>query len=197
MLAGLAGALYVPQVGIINPGEFAPLNSIEVVIWVAVGGTPKSVVRATSTRPARAASLSARRQAPRELWRNHHRHAHPRLGDVELPGDPDPVVQFDDADAERVKAIERTTNHDVKAVEYFLKERFAELGLEAFGEFVHFGLTSQDVNNTAVPLSLKEAWKEVLEPETASLVSALEERAEEWKDVAMLARTHGQPASPG
>lgn len=99
-------------------------------------------------------------------------------------------------DAQAVKAIEKTTNHDVKAVEYFIKERLEGLGLDSIKEFVHFGLTSQDVNNTAVPLSLKEAWEDVLEPLWAQVLRTLEARAREWKDVPMLARTHGQPASP-
>jgi adenylosuccinate lyase len=99
-------------------------------------------------------------------------------------------------DAQAVKAIEKTTNHDVKAVEYFIKERLESLGLDSIKEFVHFGLTSQDVNNTAVPLSLKEAWEDVLEPLWAQVLRTLEARAREWKDVPMLARTHGQPASP-
>jgi adenylosuccinate lyase len=104
--------------------------------------------------------------------------------------------RFSVADAERVKAIEGVTNHDVKAVEYFLKERFDELGLAPFKEFIHFGLTSQDINNTAVPLSLKEAISEVIEPALLSATGVLEARAREWKTVPMLARTHGQPASP-
>ena len=99
-------------------------------------------------------------------------------------------------DAARVKAIEKVTNHDVKAVEYFLKERFDALGLEKFKEFIHFGLTSQDINNTALPLSMKEAWSDILEPAMADLVSALRTMAEDWRAVPMLARTHGQPASP-
>jgi adenylosuccinate lyase len=103
---------------------------------------------------------------------------------------------FSDADAARVKAIEATTNHDVKAVEYFLKEKFDALGLSAFKEFIHFGLTSQDINNTAVPYSVKAAWQAVLEPALAEVIAALASKAEEWKQVAMLARTHGQPASP-
>lgn len=103
---------------------------------------------------------------------------------------------FSDADAARVKAIEATTNHDVKAVEYFLKEKFDALGLSAFKEFIHFGLTSQDINNTAVPYSVKAAWQAVLEPALAEVIAALARKAEEWKQVAMLARTHGQPASP-
>ncbi|MDR1331202.1 MAG: adenylosuccinate lyase [Tannerella sp.] len=103
---------------------------------------------------------------------------------------------FTPGDAMRVKEIERTTNHDVKAVEYFIKEKFDALSLHAFKEFIHFGLTSQDINNTAVPLSLKEALDEVVYPEIQSVTDALKRRAEEWKDVPMLARTHGQPASP-
>jgi len=99
-------------------------------------------------------------------------------------------------DAQAVKLIEKTTNHDVKAVEYFIKQRLEALGLEGVKEFVHFGLTSQDINNTAVPLSLKEAWDDVLEPLWAQVLRALESRAREWQDVPMLARTHGQPASP-
>ena len=103
---------------------------------------------------------------------------------------------FTSADALRVKEIEKTTNHDVKAVEYFLKEKMRELGIEKELEFVHFGLTSQDVNNTATPLSIKEALHEVYVPALDRLVGLLEARAAEWDSVAMLARTHGQPASP-
>jgi adenylosuccinate lyase len=99
-------------------------------------------------------------------------------------------------DARRIKAIEDVTNHDVKAVEYFLKEKFEELGLQEFKEFIHFGLTSQDINNTALPLSLKEAHVEVLQPVIGEVIAALQEKAHEWKTVPMLARTHGQPASP-
>ncbi len=104
--------------------------------------------------------------------------------------------QFQIDDAEAVKAIERETNHDVKAVEYFLKERFEQLGIGAYKEFIHFGLTSQDINNTAIPLSLRDAWKEVMVPLVDELVAALGERAAEWREVPLLARTHGQPASP-
>ena len=104
---------------------------------------------------------------------------------------------FTEADAQRVKEIEKTTNHDVKAVEYFIKEAFDEIGgLEAYKEFIHFGLTSQDINNTAVPLSMKEALAEVFIPQVKELIALLETYADEWKDVAMLAKTHGQPASP-
>jgi len=99
-------------------------------------------------------------------------------------------------DASRVKAIERITNHDVKAVEYFLKERFDTLGLDTFKEFIHFGLTSQDINNTALPLSMKDGWSTVLEPALDEVVQVLRTMAEDWKSVPMLARTHGQPASP-
>ena len=104
---------------------------------------------------------------------------------------------FDEAAAERVKAIERVTNHDVKAVEYYIKERLAG-GTVPSGciEFIHFGLTSQDINNTAVPLSLKEALAEVYIPAVEELIAQLEAMAHEWRDVPMLARTHGQPASP-
>jgi adenylosuccinate lyase len=105
-------------------------------------------------------------------------------------------TRFSMEDAQRIKDIEKITNHDVKAVEYRLKEKFDELGLQAFSEFIHFGLTSQDINNTAVPLSIKEAWAEVLEPALTAVISELGARAREWKTVTMLARTHGQPASP-
>ena len=104
---------------------------------------------------------------------------------------------FSEADASRVKTIEQTTNHDVKAVEYFIKEAFDRIGgLEAYKEFIHFGLTSQDINNTSVPLSLKEALGNVYYPQTEVLIQQLETYAEEWKAVPMLAKTHGQPASP-
>ena len=103
---------------------------------------------------------------------------------------------FTTEDAARIKEIEKRTNHDVKAVEYFLKERFSVLGLERFAEFIHFGLTSQDINNTATPLSLKEALAEVYVPALRELLGMLSERAALWADVPMLAHTHGQPASP-
>ena len=99
-------------------------------------------------------------------------------------------------DALRIKEIEKTTNHDVKAVEYFLKERFDGLHLADLKEFIHFGLTSQDINNTSVPLSMKECAVEVLLPAYKKVLALLDERAEEWKDIPMLAHTHGQPASP-
>jgi len=104
--------------------------------------------------------------------------------------------QFNHADAEQIKSIERTTNHDVKAVEYFLKERFDGLELGNLREFVHFGLTSQDVNNTATPLLFKNALTEVYYPLLKRLRDQLEHYAQEWARVPMLARTHGQPASP-
>lgn len=103
---------------------------------------------------------------------------------------------FSLADAERIKAIEKTTNHDVKAVEYFLKERFDDLGLGELREFIHFGLTSQDVNNTASPLLFKNALEEVYYPLLKKLRDELERCAHEWAHIPMLARTHGQPASP-
>ncbi|MCR5153014.1 MAG: adenylosuccinate lyase [Prevotella sp.] len=100
-------------------------------------------------------------------------------------------------DAERVKTIEQTTNHDVKAVEYFIKEKMDAIGgLDAYKEFVHFGLTSQDINNTSVPLSVKDAINEVMIPNIEELTTLLGEYAEQWKDIPMLAKTHGQPASP-
>jgi len=104
--------------------------------------------------------------------------------------------QFNHADAEQIKSIERTTNHDVKAVEYFLKERFDGLELGNLREFVHFGLTSQDINNTAIPLLFKNALTEVYYPLLKRLRDQLEHYAQEWARVPMLARTHGQPASP-
>ena len=99
-------------------------------------------------------------------------------------------------DAVRIKEIENSTNHDVKAVEYFLKDKFDSMGLETYKEFIHFGLTSQDINNTAMPCSLKEAWSNVIEPVLDAVIETLKEKAMQWKDVAMLARTHGQPALP-
>lgn len=103
---------------------------------------------------------------------------------------------FTSLDAQAVKEIEKTTNHDVKAVEYFLKEEFDKLGMNTSKEFIHFGLTSQDINNTAVPLSLKDAIEEVYIPELDSIIERLSELAKDWKDIPLLARTHGQPASP-
>ena len=103
---------------------------------------------------------------------------------------------FTDEDALAIKEIEKTTNHDVKAVEYFLKGRFDQMGLADHKEFIHFGLTSQDINNTSMPLSMKECCGEVLLPAYRNILHLLEQKAEEWKDIPMLAHTHGQPASP-
>ena len=104
---------------------------------------------------------------------------------------------FTEEDAQRVKDIEKVTNHDVKAVEYFIKEQLDKIGnFEAYKEFIHFGLTSQDINNTSVPLSIKDALEEVYYPQVEELIAQLSEYAEEWKNISMLAKTHGQPASP-
>jgi len=103
---------------------------------------------------------------------------------------------FTEEDALRIKEIEKTTNHDVKAVEYFLKEKFDHLELSDQKEFIHFGLTSQDINNTATPMMWQEALQTIYIPELDSLIARIESYAEEWNDVPMLARTHGQPASP-
>jgi adenylosuccinate lyase len=105
-------------------------------------------------------------------------------------------LDFSLKDAEHIKSIEAVTNHDVKAVEYFIKERMDELHLNTSKEFIHFGLTSQDINNTSVPLSLLEAIHEVYIPQLEQVIDAIKAKAKEWKDVPMLARTHGQPASP-
>lgn len=104
---------------------------------------------------------------------------------------------FSETDAARVKDIEKITNHDVKAVEYFIKEQFDAIGgLDEYKEFIHFGLTSQDINNTSVPLSIKEALEEVYIPQVEELIAQLQQYADDWKGVSMLAKTHGQPASP-
>jgi len=104
--------------------------------------------------------------------------------------------EFTEKDAEEIKEIEKTTNHDVKAVEYFIKDRFDLLGLQEYKEFIHFGLTSQDINNTAIPYSWKKALTEVYLPELSLITNKLHKLASDWKDIALLARTHGQPASP-
>jgi adenylosuccinate lyase len=106
------------------------------------------------------------------------------------------VIQFNDGDATAIKLIEKTTNHDVKAVEYFLRDKFDAFGIGEFKEFIHFGLTSQDINNTAVPLSYKLALQETLIPTIEKTVGLICHAAQAWKDVALLAHTHGQPASP-
>jgi len=105
-------------------------------------------------------------------------------------------TEFSEADALKIKEIESVTNHDVKAIEYFVKEKFDVLGLEAFKEFIHFGLTSQDINNTSIPLSIKDALNQVYLPEMEEVLKALTHLVDEWRDVSMLAKTHGQPASP-
>ena len=128
--------------------------------------------RLKAQRPA-LAGVAAKAEALRDIYRN-----------------------FADADAQAIKDIEKVTNHDVKAVEYFLKGKFDEMGIADLKEFIHFGLTSQDINNTSVPLSMKECHDEVLLPAYRRIQALLDERAEEWKDIPMLAHTHGQPASP-
>jgi adenylosuccinate lyase len=105
-------------------------------------------------------------------------------------------TDFSQQDANWIKHTEQTTNHDVKAVEYFLKEKMQALGLDAYLEFIHFGLTSQDINNTAIPLSLKEGLQNVYIPQLEEIIARLRAFSSEWKDIPMLARTHGQPASP-
>ena len=105
-------------------------------------------------------------------------------------------TNFSTEDALWIKETEKTTNHDVKAVEYFIKTKFDALGLDKYKEFIHFGLTSQDINNTAIPLSTKDAFEKVYLPSLISVIAKLKELAMEWKDIPMLARTHGQPASP-
>jgi len=105
-------------------------------------------------------------------------------------------TDFQLTDAYRIKEIENTTNHDIKAIEYFIKEKFDILGLQPYREFIHFALTSQDINNTAMPLSVKDALENVYFPAIEKIIQQLQTFANEWKDVAMLARTHGQPASP-
>lgn len=123
----------------------------------------------------------------------------PQLKEVEssaFEGLRDIYRNFSLADAEGIKEIEKTTNHDVKAVEYFLKEKFDQLGLSNVKEFIHFGLTSQDINNTSIPLSLKRGLHEVIEPALVEVNDLIKQMAETWKDISMLAKTHGQPASP-
>ncbi len=104
--------------------------------------------------------------------------------------------KFGVKDAEKIKEIEKTTNHDVKAVEYFIKHKFEELGLEEYSEYIHFGLTSQDINNTAIPASLHDAGREQVYPQLRELLQTIQEKVEEFRQVPMLSRTHGQPASP-
>jgi len=106
------------------------------------------------------------------------------------------VDSFSESDALHIKEIESVTNHDVKAVEYFIKEKFDTLGLDSYKEFIHFGLTSQDINNTSIPLSLKDALNQLYYPMLESLITKLKTKANEWTNIPMLAKTHGQPASP-
>ena len=123
----------------------------------------------------------------------------PQLSGIDktlFPSLRDSYISFSIADAERVKVIEKTTNHDVKAVEYFLKEKFESLNLHNQKEFIHFGLTSQDINNTAIPLSIKEALTAVYLPLLNQVLEQLKSFATQFADVALLARTHGQAASP-
>ncbi|MCF8237104.1 MAG: adenylosuccinate lyase [Saprospiraceae bacterium] len=120
----------------------------------------------------------------------------PSLQSIDADSLSDIWQAFTAQDAERIKEIEAVTNHDVKAVEYYLREKFEARGLRAHVEFIHFGLTSQDINNTAVPLSQMEAFHDHLVPTLVKLIDRLKELANEWKDIPMLARTHGQPASP-
>ena len=104
--------------------------------------------------------------------------------------------EFSTSDAETVKEIEKTTNHDVKAVEYLIKDKLDACGLSQYKEFVHFGLTSQDINNTAIPLLIKDSLTEEYLPKLRELIASLEEKRKKWEDIPMLAKTHGQPASP-
>ena len=120
----------------------------------------------------------------------------PKLFAIQIENLKNIYLNFSFADAEIIKETEKTTNHDVKAVEYFVKEKLKAQGLEPYLEFVHFGLTSQDINNTAIPLSLKQATTDVLYPQLNAVVLKLTNLAQEWKDISLLARTHGQPASP-
>jgi adenylosuccinate lyase len=106
------------------------------------------------------------------------------------------AAHFSEADAQKIKEIEKTTNHDVKAVEYFLRKKFTDLGLQDYQEFIHFGLTSQDVNNTAFPMMLRDALRNIVLPELELLLSVFSQKTSEWNNISMLARTHGQPASP-
>ncbi|MDR0413594.1 MAG: adenylosuccinate lyase [Dysgonamonadaceae bacterium] len=124
----------------------------------------------------------------------------PQLKNIHLPAISEPLRDlyrsFSLEDAENIKKVEKITNHDVKAVEYFIKEKFDRLHLEDYKEFIHFGLTSQDINNTAVPLSIKDALSDEYGPLLNKLLETLRNYAGEWKEIAMLAKTHGQPASP-
>ena len=120
----------------------------------------------------------------------------PKLSNSQIESLKSVYQNFSFADAQIIKETEKTTNHDVKAVEYFIKDKLTQHGLENYLEFVHFGLTSQDINNTSIPLSLKHATHEVVIPTLELVIEKLTALAKEWKDVSLLARTHGQPASP-
>ena len=123
----------------------------------------------------------------------------PQLSDFDsslFPALKEIYENFSSEDAQKIKDIEKVTNHDVKAVEYFIKEKFDALGLQKYKEFIHFGLTSQDINNTAIPLSIKDAVSEVYIEELTAVLNRLKELATDWAHISMLARTHGQPASP-
>ena len=120
----------------------------------------------------------------------------PSLDDDQIHRLEEWIENFGPEDAEKIKSIERTTNHDVKAVEYWIKEKMTGTDLEEWKEFIHFGLTSQDINNTAMPMMIREALNEVVLPGYERILSILDQKIEEWKEVPMLARTHGQPASP-
>ena len=123
----------------------------------------------------------------------------PQLSDFDsslFPALKEVYENFTSEDAQKIKDIEKVTNHDVKAVEYFIKEKFDALGLQKYKEFIHFGLTSQDINNTAIPLSIKDAVSEVYIEELTAVLNRLKELATDWAHISMLARTHGQPASP-
>ncbi|MDC0584622.1 adenylosuccinate lyase [Bacteroidales bacterium] len=127
------------------------------------------------------------------------KHPLPQLSDVDhsvFPKLQDIYTNFSVDDAQKIKDTEAVTNHDVKAVEYFIKDEFDKLGLSAYKEFIHFGLTSQDINNTSIPCMLKDSIEKVFMPELQTVIDRLKELAEEWKDITLLARTHGQPASP-
>lgn len=127
-------------------------------------------------------------ELPLPQLKNFDKKLYPSLRDI--------YIKFTEADAQKIKDTEKITNHDVKAVEYFIKEKFDSLQLTSQKEFIHFGLTSQDINNTAIPYSVKDAMNTVLLPALVEVVAKLTAYATEWKDVPMLARTHGQPASP-
>ncbi|MFO0323068.1 MAG: adenylosuccinate lyase [Bacteroidota bacterium] len=120
----------------------------------------------------------------------------PKLSKTQIENLKSIYENFSFSDAEKIKETEKITNHDVKAVEYFIKDKLTELGLEKYSEFVHFGLTSQDINNTSIPLSLKQASEDVVIPKLNQLVNQLKVLSHEWENVSLLARTHGQPASP-